>query len=158
MSSTEDRLEMVRLATAGIDGFEVDDQEIRRDGPTYTIDTLSSYPDDEELFLILGADAALGVHSWKDPDGVLARATIVVAPRPGTDSTDVAALLPDALFLDMSVLEVSGTEIREMARSGTPYRFLVTSVVYGYIEANGLYAQQPEKDRVGDFTDMEESS
>lgn len=152
------RLEMVRIATADVDGFGIDDQEIRRDGFTYTIDTLRSYPDDEELFLIVGADAALGLHTWKDPELILARSTLVVAPRPGTDSTDVATLIPGAVFLDMAVLEVSGTEIREMARVGAPFRFLVSPPVYEYVQANGLYAQQPEADRVGDFMNMEESS
>lgn len=153
-----DRLEMVRLAIGGVEGFEVDDQEIFRDGPTYTIDTLGSYPADEELFVILGADAASRLHTWRAPDRVLSRATVVVAPRPGTDSTTVSALLADAMFLDMAALEVSGTEIREMARSGVPYRFLVPEPVHDYIGTHGLYPDMSEVNSVGESTDMEESS
>lgn len=148
---------MVRLAIDGVAGLEVDDLEIRRDGPTYTVDTLESFPD-QDLFLILGADSALGLRSWKDPDRVLELATVVVAPRPGTDSTDVAALLPEAVFLDMAVLEVSGTEIREMARTGNPFRFLVTRAVHDYIDERALYTKPGEADIVGDSKDVEESS
>lgn len=158
MTPASDRLAMALRAIEGIAGFEVDDQEVLRDGPTYTIDTLRSYPDDEELFLILGADAALRIPSWKSPDEVLVRATVVVAPRPGTDSTEVAAMVANAVFLDMAVLEVSGTEIRQMAAAGAPFRFLVPAPVHDYIEASGLYTKGSEPNRVEDSTDMEESS
>lgn len=158
VTAPADRLEMVRLAIEGVEGFEVDDREVLRDGPTYTVDTLDEFPDDEELFLILGADAALQIDTWKDPVRVLERATIVVAPRPGTDSTQVAAQLHAAVFLDMAVLEVSGTEIREMGRSGAPFRFLVPPPVFDYIEGKGLYAEPAEADIVLESKDVEESS
>lgn len=148
---------MVRLAIEGVAGFEVDDREIRREGPTYTVDTLASFPGDD-LYLILGADSALGLHSWKEPDRIPELATIVVAPRPGTDSTEVTALVPEAVFLDMAVLEVSGTEIREMARTGSPFRFLVAPAVHAFISERDLYAEGAEADMVGDSQDMEESS
>ncbi len=149
---------MVRLATAGVDGFWVDDREATRDGLTYTVDTLATFPDDEELFLILGADAALRVPTWERHREVLDRATVLVVPRPGTDSTSVAVVLPDSVFLDMAVLEVSGTEIRAMARNGSPFRFLVTDEIYRYIGENNLYAEAVGADSVEDPTDMEEPS
>lgn len=158
VAAADHRLEMVRLAIAGTAGFEVDDREVRRDGPTYTIDTLREYPDEEELFLVVGADAALGLPTWKDPGQITQRATVVVAPRPGTDSIKVAEVIPDAEFLDMAVLEVSGTEIRAMAADGSPFRFLVPWPVYEYIVANGLYTERGETDMVGGLTDMEETS
>lgn len=158
VTAADHRLEMVRLAIAGVAGFEVDDREVRRDGPTYTIDTLREYPDEEELFLVVGADAALGLPTWKDPGQITQRATVVVAPRPGTDSIKVAEVIPDAEFLDMAVLEVSGTEIRAMAADGSPFRFLVPWPVYEYIVANGLYTERGETDMVGGLTDMEETS
>lgn len=158
ISTTEHRLEMVRLATAGVDGFQADDREATRDGLTYTVDTLATFPETEELFLILGADAALRVPTWERHREVLDRATVLVVPRPGTDSTAVADVLPDSIFLDMAVLEVSGTEIRAMARSGRPFRFLVTDEVHSYIIENNLYAEVGRGDMVEGPTDMEEPS
>lgn len=158
VSAAEHRLEMTRIATSGVDGFEVDDREVYRPGLTFTIDTLESFPDDEELFLILGADAALGLPTWRNYREVLDRATLIVLPRPGTDSTAVGELLPEAVFLDMAVLEISGTEIRRLAGTGHPYRFLVTEGVHAYIEAHNLYAEAGKDDRVDGQSEMEERS
>lgn len=158
VSTTEHRLEMVRLATVGVDGFQADDREATRDGLTYTVDTLATFPEAEELFLILGADAALHVPTWKRYREVLDRATVLVVPRAGTDSTAVAEILPDSVFLDMAILEVSGTEIRAMARTGSPFRFLVSDVVHRYIVENNLYAEAGRADMVEGPTDMEEPS
>jgi nicotinate-nucleotide adenylyltransferase len=158
VSATEHRLEMVRLATVGVDGFRADDREATREGLTYTVDTLATFPEAEELFLILGADAALHVPTWKRYQEVLDRATVLVVPRSGTDSTAVAEILPDSVFLDMAILEVSGSEIRAMARTGSPFRFLVSDVVHRYIVENNLYAEAGRADMVEGPTDMEEPS
>ncbi|MCZ6457196.1 MAG: nicotinate-nucleotide adenylyltransferase [Actinobacteria bacterium] len=158
VSATEHRLEMVRLATVGVDGFRADDREATRDGLTYTVDTLATFPEAEELFLILGADAALHVPTWKRYREVLHRATVLVVPRSGTDSDAVAEILPDSVFLDMAILEVSGSEIRAMARTGSPFRFLVSDVVHRYIVENNLYAEAGRADMVEGPTDMEEPS
>ncbi|MFB3043901.1 MAG: nicotinate-nucleotide adenylyltransferase [Acidimicrobiia bacterium] len=158
VSATEHRLEMVRLATVSVDGFRADDREATRDGLTYTVDTLATFPEAEELFLILGADAALHVPTWKRYREVLHRATVLVVPRSGTDSDAVAEILPDSVFLDMAILEVSGSEIRAMARTGSPFRFLVSDVVHRYIVENNLYAEAGRADMVEGPTDMEEPS
>ena len=135
------RLAMTKLAIEGTDRFESDDREIDRDGPTYTIDTLLSFPADEELFLILGADAALGLPTWHRWEEVTERAGILVVPRPGTDLAAVAATVPEARILDMSALDISSTSIRHLAALGRPYRFLVPSEVHRFIERNGIYTQ-----------------
>ena len=149
---------MVELATAGVDGFEADDREIVRDGPTYTVDTLSTFPADEELFLILGADSALGLTTWHRYQEILDRATILVVPRPGTDSVEVMSVVPKATFLDISVLEISGSEIRSMAANGEPFRFLVTGEVHSYIQNEGVYPKTHNADSVSDSQESEESS
>jgi nicotinate-nucleotide adenylyltransferase len=151
------RLEMARRAVAGVDGIEIDDREVGRDGPTYTVDTMTTFSGDEELFLVLGADAALGIPTWKDSARVRATATLLVVPRPGVDSTVLGELLPEAMFIDMAVLEISGTEIREMARRGAPFRFLVTEPVHEYIQSHGLYVEGGSDDRVGASNDTEDS-
>lgn len=152
------RLEMTRAAVDGIDGFDVDDREVLRDGPTYTAETLDSFPPDEELFLILGADAASRLRTWERYEDVLARVTVLVVPRPGTDSTLVIDQVPEAVLLDMAALDVSGTEIRSMAREDRPFRFLVTHPVHRYIMENRLYAQGETADNVGPPDRMERSS
>ena len=158
VSSGEHRLAMTRLAIDEYEGFEVDDREVLRDGPTYTADTLDTFPEREDLFLILGADAASRLPTWQRYEDVLNRVTVLVVPRPGTDSTEVATTVPEAVFLDMAVLEVSGTDIRAMARTGRPFRFLVADPVYDYIQEHHLYAQGDEGDNVGAPGRMERSS
>lgn len=154
ISPVADRLAMCRLAIEGVKGIEVDEREATRIGPTFTIDTLETFPPDEELFLILGADAVAGLPTWHRWEDVVSRVTVAVAPRPGA----VARVdsLPRAVHIEMGLLEVSGTEIRERAASGRPYRFLVTAPVYEYAEAHALYAEAAEGDMVTGGTDLEE--
>ena len=135
------RLEMTRLAVEGMDRFEIDDREIDREGPTYTIDTLLTFPSGEELFLILGADAAIGLPTWHRWEEVTERAGILVVPRPGTDLATVAATVHGATILDMSALDISSTSIRDLAASGRPYRFLVPLEVHRFIEHTGVYTE-----------------
>jgi nicotinate-nucleotide adenylyltransferase len=156
-ASAEDRLEMARLAIEDVDGFDLDDREIVRAGPTYTIDTLLSFPYDEELFLILGADAAAGLPTWHRWTEVIDRAGILVLPRPGSDQSKVTDIVPAALLLDMAPLDISSTWIRESAAIGRPYRFLVRDEVYDYIESKGIYTQVRTGDRVRDANDQEEA-
>ncbi len=137
------RVAMVALAIADAPGFELDTREVDRPGPTYTIDTLNSFPDDEDLYLILGADAAGGVDSWHQANAVVERARFLVLPRPGDDAMSAASNLPGALVLQMAALDISSTAIREMAREGKPYRYLVPGRVHEYIQANRLYVGSP---------------
>lgn len=133
------RLEMCRLAIEGVDGLEVDLRELDRDGPTYTIETLGTFPPDEELFLILGSDSLGGIETWQSWEEVVGRVSIVEAPRPGTP---VGVGAPHgAIQLEMGLLEVSSTDIRRRIAKGKPYRYLVTAPVHGYIEVTNLYAE-----------------
>lgn len=131
------RLEMCRLAVQGVDRFDVDDREVRRDGPTYTIDTLETFPDDEDLVLILGADSATGLETWHRWEEVAARVSFAIAPRPGVPPPDI----PGAESIEIGLLEISGRDIRRRAREGRPFRYLVTQAVHDYIIANNLYAE-----------------
>lgn len=139
---------MVQIAIAGSTGFELDTREVDRTGPTYTVDTLQSFPDDEELFLILGADSAAGIRSWHRHEEILDRVRVIVVPRPGTPPSAVTEALPGALRLEMAALDVSSTMIRAMAAEGRPFRYLVPPGVFGYIEERNLYAQPEKGDRV----------
>jgi len=145
---------MCRIAVAGVPGLEVDDREVLRSGPTYTFDTLATFPPDEELTLILGADSASRVETWHRWDEVARRVRVAVAPRPGVDVPDVDG----AVTIDMGLLEVSGTEIRARLAAGRPCRYLVTGPVYDYLMSNGLYAGGGEDDMVMPPSDLEDPS
>jgi nicotinate-nucleotide adenylyltransferase len=133
------RLEMSHLATANADRIEIDTREMERDGPTYTADTLTTFADDDELFLILGSDSLARIETWNRWQEVVDRVTLVEAPRPGTPRGSGAA--HGAVLLDMGLLEVSSTDIRTRVSAGRPYRYLVTEPVYEYIESTNLYAE-----------------
>jgi nicotinate-nucleotide adenylyltransferase len=135
------RWEMTRLAVDGVDYFEADDREVRREGWTYTIETLESYGD-EDIILILGADAAAGLATWHHAADVVKRARIVVAPRPGVDRSVVeSAVDTEFTWLDMPLLDISGTLVRERLRAGNSIRFLVGDAVWRYVVDNDLYGR-----------------
>ncbi len=144
VSAAEHRWEMTKLAVSGVDYFAADDQEVRREGWTYTIDTLESL-EDEEVVLILGADAAAGLPGWHRADEITEHARIAVAPRPGTDRAAVDdAVDADLIWLDMPLLDVSGTMLRERSRGGGSIRFLVRDDVWQYVVDHGLYVAVDE--------------
>jgi nicotinate-nucleotide adenylyltransferase len=158
ISPAQHRVEMVRLAIEGVAGFELDTREVDRTGPTYTIDTLETFPGDEELSLILGADAASALETWHRHEEVLGRAEILVVPRPGADAGAVVSAMAGARLLDMAPLGVSGTLIRTMAAEGRPFRYLVPEPVWEYVEGNNLYAKPAIRDSVRETTETESSS
>ena len=141
VASAEHRLDMVRAA-AGLDdkGFlEVDDREVRRPGPTYTIDTLLERGDPNPC-LIMGADVALGLPAWHRAEEVMELARIAVSPRSGVDGEEVDAVLGGrAEWLDLPHLPLSGSEIRAQALRGESIEFLVPVPVWHYIAMNCLY-------------------
>ena len=134
------RWEMVVRAVEGVSYFEADRREVDRDGWTYTIDTLETFPADEELVLVLGADAAAGLPTWHRVDHVVARARLAVMPRPGIERRTVETLAGPHHWLDVPELAVSGSLLRRLRAEGRSIRFYVREAVHAYIEANGLYA------------------
>jgi len=140
VSAAAHRWEMTRRAVAGVSYFVADDREVARDGWTYTADTLATFPRDEELVLILGADAAAGFPTWHRPEAVLARARLAVMGRPGVEAAVVEAAVGGVHWLDAPLLAVSGTLLRARRRAGKSLRFLVPDPVLDYIESAGLYA------------------
>jgi nicotinate-nucleotide adenylyltransferase len=156
ISPAFDRLAMVRLAIGMTTGFEADRREIDRPGPTYTIDTIESFPPEDHLFVLMGADTALGLPGWHRAEEVQSRASIVVVPRNHVSKGSVTEAVPRAIFVDMEPISISSTSIRSLVRLGEPFRHLVPREVGIYIEENGLYTEDPEDDRVGFSTDTEE--
>lgn len=144
VSASEHRWEMTRLAVEGVEYFEADAREVRRDGWTYTVDTLASYPSEEELWLVLGADAAAGLPTWESYESVVERARVAVVPRDGITRAEVEAAAGPVEWLDMPELRLSGTEIRRRAREGRSIRFLVRETVHEYILRHGLFRPEPK--------------
>lgn len=140
VTGADHRWAMTLLAIEGVDYFSADDREVRRDGWTYTIETLEAF-ENHDVWLVLGADAAAGIPSWHRGEEVLDRARIAVAPRPGVDRRRVDEALAPGRFrwLEMPEMPVSGTDIRAHAARGGSIRFLVTEAVWRYAGEHGLY-------------------
>lgn len=156
------RLEMVRVAINGQAGFVVDDRELQRDGPSYSVDTLAALREEfpnQSLGLIIGMDAFLGLPTWHHWRKILQLAHIVVAHRPGWRAPDMGPL-GDALaergthrvndlhqtisghiyIHDVTQLEISSSEIRDLVGLGRNPCFLMPDGVRDLIEQSGCYA------------------
>jgi nicotinate-nucleotide adenylyltransferase len=142
------RLELCRRAVSGDERFEVSALEMERDGPSFTVDTLATLHEiapDSELFLIVGGDVAAGLGSWREPERVLALATLAIARRRGTSRKAILDTLEDipggerALFFRMPRIGISSTEIRERVQRHESIRYLVPDAVASYISEHQLY-------------------
>lgn len=144
------RLAMCELAVAETEHVGVCELEVRRGGPSYTVDTLSEVRNanpEAKLTLIMGADVALTLPSWRHPGALLQLAHIAIAERDGSQAADsLPALLEDiaakggtASALKMPPLDVSSSLVRERAAAGLPIDGLVPPAVAAYIAAHGLY-------------------
>ena len=144
----EQRMAMTRLAAADDSRFAVSALEVEREGPSYTYETLQALAEqrpDSDLVFVMGADAAVGLESWKEPERVVRLARLAVARRSGVSDADVAAVLRSlgcegrATMLEMPQFGVSSSAVRERAGEGRPLRYLVPEPVARYIEEKGLY-------------------
>ena len=143
------RLNMARLAVRSNPRFRVCDLEVRRPGPSYTVDTLEhlrrAMPD-AEFFVVLGQDALAEIHRWRCPGRVFELATVVGVTRPGAADLDACALdgiFPSAarrvIMLDVPQVDVTATELRRRAAAGRSLRYLAPDSVAAYIREHGLY-------------------
>jgi len=147
LSAPAHRLAMAQLAFSNLPHVLVDAQEIRRNGPSYTIDTLRGLTQTEphaELFLIMGADQAAALTTWRAWQEILQLAIICVADR--ADSTrastlfDAEKLFPVRFFhLKMPALPISATQIRATFSARQPVDALVQDAVARYIADHHLY-------------------
>lgn len=155
------RFRMVEAAIAGQAGFVSDDRELRREGPSYSVDTLvelrGEFPA-RSVGLIVGMDAFLKLPDWHRWDEILDLAHIVVAHRPGWRAPDMGPLgeliaeygthrvddLHNATHGRIHIhavtqLEIASTEIRELVAAGRDPRFLMPDAVRDVIEETGVY-------------------
>ena len=153
--SPEQRLELTRLAGEQLglgDRVETLDLELHRSGPSYTADTLRAvherYPDDE-LWLLMGTDMFLTLHTWHKPEQILALAGIAAFSRSQEDTEELFSrqrerlyrTYPSARIFTLSVpgmVEISSTQLRELLAEGGGGQFLAPAV-YGAVLRDGLY-------------------
>jgi nicotinate-nucleotide adenylyltransferase len=148
ITAHEHRLAMVHAAVDGDPLFEVSDLEMRRNAPSYTIETVRELLEirgaETELFLIMGSDSLLELHTWKDHSELLSLVRLAVYPRPGFDPGSIDVIPRDRVnLLSTGGLDfrLSSTTIRERAAAGRSIRFLVPHAVEKYIVDNDLYGE-----------------
>lgn len=166
----EQRLEMVKLALQGFGTqFHVDDQEIKRGGTSFTIDTVKEYRkkvEADDLYLIVGADHLELFNSWKDYKELLKEVNVIFTTRPGFDIPTAKDQLPmylqdmileyDFNFMELKTgrniqfiripdVDISASELRKRIRSAKPVDKFLPLAVESYIKNNRLYANLKEK-------------
>ena len=151
-ASDEDRLMMVRLATGGDPRFTVDDRELRREGVSYTVETLreiASEETDAALFLIVGGDSVATFDQWREPAAILELATLAAVRRGGEGEVPYPVLAPFcdperlkqvvASEIVMPAIELSSSDLRRRIAEGCSVRYRVPAAVEAFIEAGKLY-------------------
>lgn len=160
------RMEMVRLATASNPYFSTSEIELKREGKSYTIDTLRYFREKfpNPLFFILGRDAFVEIETWKDFKQLFSLSNFIVMTRPGGQKILSSSPLPKALiplfqydpkkggwlhpsghtlyFKEISYLEISSTKIRELIEKGESVKYLIPSEVERYIKEKRLYQKK----------------
>jgi nicotinate-nucleotide adenylyltransferase len=137
------RFEMTDALVEGISGLRADDREIRRGGPTYTVDTLEEIlaeQPDTEIFLIVGADTAQRLETWHRASDVVALSTIVIVNR--DDVTNASpGFLHGARVVNVSMnrVDVSSSAIREAVANGESIDSLTSPSVASIIRDHSLY-------------------
>lgn len=156
------RLELVRAAVADQPGFVVDDREVRRQGRSYSVLTLTELRAEMPqvpLCLIVGMDAFLGLPTWHRWRELLELAHVVVAPRPGwvaPTTGEIGAMLGERravaaselqcalagriLVQPVTQLEISSSELRDLLAAGRDPRYLVPDAVRALLHGTGLYS------------------
>ena len=165
LAPSEDRHAMVCLAVADNPAFDVSDLELRRAGPSYTVDTVEALGvARHELFLVIGSETFLDLLSWREPRRLASRCRIVVIPRAGSafdaegtatrkvvreigaDGIAVAdgGHVPDrgVIIVHAASLPISASELRARARAGRSLAYRVPPTVAAYIERHRVYGSR----------------
>lgn len=151
----QNRVEMVRLAIGDNAHFRLSEEELNREGSTYTVETLENLTEKNphcDYYFIMGADSLYHIESWKRPADILKMATVVVAGRVGA-GTSLSSQIEyienkyDAVIfrLNAPVLEISSNDIRRRLREGESIRYLLPSNVEEYIYKNRLYQSESDE-------------
>ena len=148
-ASTADRLHMLELSAKGIEKAEVSDIEIRREGRSYTVDTLRAIQaehSESELYLLMGTDMFTSFLTWREPEAIMKLATLAVfcrgekgeRVRIEAQKLSLESLGARVALVENPVTAISSTDLRRMLVFGCADPFLMPGVD-DYIRANGLY-------------------
>jgi nicotinate-nucleotide adenylyltransferase len=153
MSTTEQRVELVRLAIADNANFVLSRVDVDRPAPSYTYETLrllqAEYPADE-LYFIMGLDSLRDIGNWQNADEIVRMAQLVVCARPGVkmdvgQMMDLLHRLPELMrrltFVEMPELEIAASDLQQRVRQGQSILYLVPAAVDAYIRSQGLYRE-----------------
>jgi nicotinate-nucleotide adenylyltransferase len=147
ISSAQVRLAMTRAAVGGDACFLADDRELRRAGPSYTVDTLGELRSEQpsaDLLLLVGADQYRELHTWRRASEIRQYCQVAVLERGGEGQEPAAE---NDVHIPVTRIDISGSEIRARVVAGRSIRFLVTPAVEQIILAHRLYlptAQGPK--------------
>ncbi len=137
------RLRMLELAVRDNPAFSVSKMELQRENTSFTVDTLRQLRETfstHTLYFLMGLDNVNQFHLWKEPEEIIRLCQVVVLGRPGIEPHEEARqFLPYFKFLDIPLLEISSTDIRNRVRQGKSIRYLVPRDVENYIREHRLY-------------------
>jgi nicotinate-nucleotide adenylyltransferase len=167
LAPADDRFEMVRLAIAGHPRFAVSDLELRRTGPSYTVDTLQALAAGDTLYLVIGSETFLDLLTWREPRRIAGLARLVVIPRAGSAFDPESAAAQKVLraigveggfvhaeagadvpprgvvIVHAASLPLSASELRRRVREGRSLAYRMPPAVIEYVLARGLYRAEP---------------
>jgi nicotinate-nucleotide adenylyltransferase len=141
LSPASERVRLLRLALAGQDWCEIDEQEIKRGGVSYTIDTVRDYAarfPGAQLSCLIGADHAAQLPKWREAEALARLAQFVVIPRPGQEQVPLPPPFRGRALTGFP-LGVSSSQVRARVKAGLPIDSLVPAAVAETIRNNGLY-------------------
>lgn len=133
------RLRMIELAIKGNKNFLVSDVEIKRDGKSYTIDTITEFRkiySHDQLYFIIGSDLLKYLAEWKDVDQVIKLVKFIVVTRPGFPLESIPSYINT---MAIRAVDISAYEIRQCIKENRSFRYLVAEAVYDYILKRKLY-------------------
>jgi len=150
ITAGKQRREMLEFAIAGNPSFVIQDLELHRDGPSYTVDTLQQLKESHptaDFFLIIGADSVRDFHTWREPEAILEQAHLIGVNRPNISLPDLSNLtdkLGDTVitkisWVTMPGIDLSSTDIRQRIRENKSVRYMMPRAVEVYIHNNRLY-------------------
>ena len=153
VTPAEERYMMTFLATLDNPRFSVSRLEIDREEPSHTVDTLREMRywyvgQDVEFYFITGIDALMNMNTWAEYETIPELCTIVAANRPGYESERYsfenlsAKVRSKVIRLEIPLLSISSTEIRQRVAAGENLRYLLPHSVEQYIYKRGLYRER----------------
>ena len=147
LSSAKKRYKMIQLATNNNDHFSCSNWEMKRDKPSYTVDTLRYFENEgiDDIHFIIGADSLLDIPEWREPEYLLKNAKFIVARRPSFSlekiwENELIKNYKNNIYLMESILiDISSTLIKNNKKNNKSIRYLTPDSVVDYINDNKIY-------------------